>query len=244
VKTRLSLLLIAALSATPFAHPAAHQTASAASLKYHEYRTDITEPPYGLAKVKALVKGIKAGDDEQDELSPKLYNKLSFNEKFTYTMIHGGMIAQNCDIMPVLIDENKKIFGHPPDAFSDETGWSEKQISFLDNNRTRVIGLIRSTMNLRGRVGANLKQAIVEVDGVELIPDLTQLFNKQKKDFDILTVMMLLMEKHNFGPFVTSATHKKLYGPNSNYQSFVVANDANQKLTLARAAAFYKSWKK
>jgi hypothetical protein len=207
---------------------------------YHEYRLAATEPTYGLAKVKRLASKIKIDSEDNHRMSDEQYNSLSFKEKFTYTMVHGEDMSQNCDAMPTIVGEDKKIFPFPPGAFNDEARWSERQTKFLHNNRKQVIGLIRSTIRQKQRVGVNLKQAIVEINAYELIPDLISIYSRSRKDHDILTVLMLLMKEGKYKPFLASSTFTKFYGENANYQAYSEANRANQKLVISRAMGFYR----
>lgn len=214
---------------------------TAASLKYHAYRCESTDPAVPTARVKSLIKHIKPDQDDNRALADKVYNSLTVDEKFAYAMLHGEDFSQNCNEMSVLADEQKKIFAYPPGAFGDEAVWSERQRKFLKDNRSQVISLLRSTMKKKHRAGVNLKQAIVELNAVELIPDLVSLYKSQRKDHDILTVLMLLMKEGRFKPFMESASYKKLYGDDSNYQAYLVANTANQDLVMERALAFHKN---
>ncbi len=237
---------VATLASPLFAQEEGYKPPSQASIKYHEFRYKITEPSYGLSKVKALIKKIKPSgsmdDGEgQQKLDDKAYNALSVEEKFTYTMIHGEVWTQNCDAMMGIIDEEKKAFAYFPSPFGGEELWSERQKQFLVKNRSKVIPLIRSTMTKNHHVGSNLKAAIMEINAYELIPDLVKIYNRDKKDHDILTLFFQLMKENSYKPFMESATYKKLYGPEANYESFIVANAANQKLTIDRATEFYKS---
>src|SRR5262249_48944053 len=162
-------------------------------------------------KVKALIKSIKTDSEENRRLPDKKYNALSFNEKFTYVMLHGEDFSQNCDMMPGFIDEEKKIFSYFPGAFDDTAMWSERQAAFVKNNLTRVIGLIRQTIETRHRVGVNLKQAIIVMNAWELIPDVLAVYKRDHKDHDILTLCNRLMVENKFPTFLKSATYKKLY---------------------------------
>lgn len=213
---------------------------SKATLKYREYRQSSTTPTYGLAKVKALIKKIKPDSDDNRHLNQKDYDKLTVEERFTYTMLHGEDATQNCDAMPLFKDEEKKIFVYIPGSFGDEQTWSERQRAFLKNNRTKVISLLRSTMSAKEHAGVNIKAAILELDAVELIPDLAKLYNAKHYDQDILTVLMLLMREGKFEPFLKSQSYEKLYGENSNYRGYIAANKDNQKLVIDRAMAYYK----
>ena len=214
---------------------------SATSRRYHEYRQAISEPAHHLAKIKTISKKIKADKEGNTRLADKDYEALTFEEKFTFNMIHGEDSSQNCDAMMGIMSEERKIFKYIPDAFGDEITWSVRQREFLKSNRDKVIPLIRATMNLRQRVGANLKDAIMEVNGIELIPDLIATYKLKRKDHDVLTLLMLLMKEGDFSEFKASASYTKLFGENANYKSFLDASPANQKLIMERAMTYYKS---
>lgn len=213
------------------------------SQAYHEYRNRSTVPPYGLAKVKGLIKGIKVDDEDNETLSEKAYNSLSLREKFTYHMVHAESYSQNCDAMPPIQDEQKKIFAYIPEVFN-EYAWSERQKGFLTGNRDSVIALIKESVARTKRIGVNYKQAIVEMNAKEMIPFLIGTYNVTKKDHDILTLLMELMKDNEYGPFLQSATYKKLYGEESNYQDFLDFNKANEEMIIKRATDFYNGLQK
>jgi hypothetical protein len=231
------------LASTPtFANQDNAVKASAASSRYHRYRETITEPTYDLANIKRLVKKYQKNEEETTAGIPSsIYSKLSLKAKFTYHAIFGEVTSQVCDVMPKIIDEEKKIFGQLPPSFSYERGWSESQLEFFKTNRSQVISLIRDTIKTRKKVGVNLKNIINEINGVELIPDLVTAYQTNKRDGDLLTVMMLLMNENKYAPFISSASHKKLYGENSDYRSYINFNKDNTKLIIDRATAFYQS---
>jgi hypothetical protein len=237
---KLSLVLLTLLATAAIFAQGGQPTPSASASRYHVYRTTATEPSSGLAKIKAMVARLKADGDDNRRMPAKEFDALSFQQKFTYTMIHAEDMAQDCNEMPVIIDEDKKIFAYPAAAFDDQAAWSDQQRAFLHKNRTRVISMLRSTIKQKNRVGVNFKQAIVELDAYELIPDLVAVYNKTKKDQDIISVLMILMKDGKFGPFLASSTYTKLYGEGANYQAYDVANDANRKLMIGRAMAYYK----
>ena len=213
-----------------------------ASKAYHAYRMVETDPSYGLTKVESLIKRIKAGSDDNEVMAAKTFNALSVPDKFTYCMMHGEEFSQNCNGMPATLGEEKMIFGHPLGPWFEQNQWSDRQKSFLQKNRTAVVGLLRSTIRSNSRVGSNLKMAIAELDAWELIPDLATSYNKAKRDGDILSVLFLLMKDGKFKPFLTSATYKKIYSDeDASYKSFVSYNSENAQLTIQRATAYYKS---
>ncbi|WP_160713419.1 hypothetical protein [Chitinophaga solisilvae] len=219
------------------------KTPSKESQAYNEYRNKSTVPPYGLAKVKALVKSIPWADDETARMDNKTYLALSLREKFTYVMIHPEISSQNCDPIPPVQDEDKKIFGRLPDAFS-EANWSERQINFLNSNRDSVMAIIRESVIRSKRMGVNYKNAIQEINGREMIPFLIDTYNTDKKDHDILSLLMLLMMKSEYTPFMTSQSYRKLYGPNADFRAYIDFNGANEELILKRATDFYSTIRK
>jgi hypothetical protein len=213
------------------------------SSDYHEYRLGITVPPYGLAKVKGLIASIPPSDDDNKKLNRQAYNTMSFREQFTYHMIHAEAYSQNCDIMPPVQEEHKKIFGQLPDAFGDYS-WSREQGRFMERNRDSVIALIKESVQRSSRMGINYKRTLVDINAREMIPFLVSIYNKDKKDHDILTVLMLLMKNNKYEPFLNSLSYRKLYGENGNYQSYIDLNKANEELIIKRATDFYQTLKK
>ncbi|HWA82827.1 MAG TPA: hypothetical protein VG820_05315 [Fimbriimonadaceae bacterium] len=214
---------------------------SAASRRYHEYRVEMTEHPFGLARVRAVIGRIKPDSEENERLTDRAFNALSFDEKFTFTMIHAEDFAQNCDVMPPIVDEQKKIFAFTPDGMGEERSWSERQRNFLTKNRAKVIDLLRSTIKARRRLGANLKQAIELLDANELIPDAIAVYRRDRKDNDILTMLMLLMKDAKYKPFLASNLYAKLYADEgASYKAFVAADAAHARQILDLATAFSK----
>ncbi|MEI7575596.1 MAG: hypothetical protein WCK51_01790 [Armatimonadota bacterium] len=217
---------------------------SKASEVYRAHRESLTMPSYGLSKVKALIKKYKLRDKEEGVLPPGEYKKLSTGERFTYHMIYGEVSSQNCDAMPTFVDEEKHIYAYPPGAFQDERGWSDSQMATIKKNRAVFIPLLKQTI-LMGKIGCNLKQAILELNAVELIPTICEVYKRKRYDHDILSVLMILMKEGKYAPFLESASYKKLYADeNASYQSFLVANKENQDLIMSRAMAYHASKKK
>ena len=214
--------------------------ASATSEAYHNNRMKNTVPPYGLEKVKNLLSKIDSGSEENRTLSSKDYTSLSLREKFTYTMIHGESYSQNCDVAPPIQEEHQKIMAHLPDAF-DEANWSNRQMDFLNGNRDSVLALIKESVRRSGHMGLNYKTAVVEMNAKEMIPFLAETYNRDRKDHDLLTVMLLLLKINKYQPFTSSASYGKLYGKDSNYQSFIQFNTANEALVLKRATDYFTS---
>jgi hypothetical protein len=206
---------------------------------FHAYRTALTEPSYGLAKVKKMVNAIRRDRDENRRLSSKQFNALTLPETFTYVMVHGEDFSQNCNVMPAIKAEDKKIFAYPAEAFGDETVWSDRQTGFLKKNRSQIIKLIRETIQAQHRVGANLKAAIIELNAREMVPDLISAYQRDRRDNDVLTVLMLLMKQGDYQPFMYTPIYMKLYGDeNASYQEYLESKPANVKTILDNAQLF------
>lgn len=243
MKTVCSFLLCLITITSPAQDEEVWKPASKESEAYHEYRVKPTVPPYGLAKVKALIAKIEADEEDSEALKPAIYSSLTLREKFTYHMIHAESYSQNCDAMPPIQDEHKKIFAYIPDAF-DEYNWSRRQIDFFLNNRDSVIAFISESIRRTKRAGVNFKHAVIQMNAKEMIPLLIQTYNLTKKDYDILTVLMQLMKDNQYEPFLKSASYKKLYNDDSGYQSFLHYNKGNEDLIIKRATNFYNASKK
>lgn len=234
----INLAMLCALTAAQAQEPS---NPSRTSIRYHESRQAMTAPSYSLSRVRALIRRIKADPEGNERLSSKLFNGLSFREKFTYVMIHGEDSSQNCDVMSGIEREERKIFAFTPAPFDDQAVWSKRQRSFLVKNRARVIGLMRDTIRSKGRVGSNFKHAILELKAVELIPDLVGVYNRTRTDHDILTVLMTLMIEGKHRPFLASSVHKRLFGENVSFGASLPASPANQRFVTDQAMRFYKS---
>jgi hypothetical protein len=205
-------------------------------------------PTYGRDKIKALVGKLKfvedpeSGDMGTKALDPKTYASLSFNEKFTYHMIHPESWSQNCDILPAHPKQEERIYGTLVDIFG-EYDWSERQLNFFKNNRDSVTKLMKSLIEEKRFVGQNFKEVIVYMNATEMIPYLINTYNRNKSDHYILTVLLLLMKENKYPEFVNSTGYKKLYGDRTSedYENapHLVYNKANEDLIIQRATNFY-----
>lgn len=217
-------------------------------MAYRKFRQKTTVPPYGLEKIKNLIATIKdiPGDNDDEGIRPlpdAAYQSLSLREKFTYTMIHPETYAQNCDINMIHSNEHKEIFGYLVSEGDEET-WSRRQLDFLRNNRDSVMALIRESANRSKRMGVNYKNAIVEMNGWEMIPYLIDFYRADKKDKDLLTVCLLLMKRGKFAPFLNAPSYKKLYGIEGNHETALDHNKANEDLIISRARTYYQEQKR
>ncbi len=222
-----------------------YKTPSKESEAYHEYRKKITRPPYGLGKITALIKQIKFKDDPNGgeggtkALPAKTYLSLSLQEKFTYNMIHAESYSQNCDAELPVEDEQLKIFGQLPDLFG-EYSWDDRQLRFFKTNRDSVMELMKESIGRTNRIGLNFKHVLVEINAKDMIPLLISTYQLEKKDHDILTVLMLLMRDNMYAPFLNSVSYQKLYAnKESSYRAYLNFNTANEELIIKRATDFY-----
>ena len=215
------------------------------SQSYHDYRHRLTVPPYGILKVRALLPKIKSDEEDNEALSTKDYESLSLREKFTYHMIHAESYSQNGNYVPPPKNEVAKIFAYIPDAF-EEFAWSERQTKFLSINRDSVIALMKESMSRTKKAGINFKQAILEVNAKEMVPDIIAIYkaNTTVKDLDLLSLLMLLMKDNEYEPFLLSGSYKKLYAEDTSYKSYLNYSKGNEELIIKRATDFYNANKK
>jgi hypothetical protein len=213
-------------------------------LTYSELRVKLTRPPYGLENILVMIKKIKSDEESNRALNVADYNSLTLREKFTYNMIHAESYSQNCDAMPAQKNEDQKIFAYLPDAFG-EYAWSERQTKFFSGNRDSVIQFMRESMGRTKRAGINFKQAMLEINAREMIPDIIATFRAGKvKDLDLLTVLMNLMKDNEYEPFLVSGSYKKLYAAETSYKSYLNDVKSNEDLIIKRAMDFYNADKK
>ncbi len=209
-----------------------------------ELRSKMTIPPYGLDKVKALISTIIPEEDKEttdagiNAISAVDFKKLTLREKFTYTMIHAELYAQNCAIPEYQTQIDKKIFATLLDGFN-ESSWSQRQTDFLQENRDSVMKLIQESVVRSKRMGVNYKHAIVEINGWQMIPFIVDYAKKTPKDKDALTLLLLLMKRGEYSEFIKSSSFKKLYGEDSNYNSYLNYNKENEALIFSRALKYY-----
>jgi hypothetical protein len=243
MKLILPILLIA-LSITSFSQRRPRHVDTKDS-QYNAWRVKLTVPPYGLTKIQQLIDNIKRDGEDVEALKPADYNALSMREKFTYNMIHAESYSQNCDYIPPPKSATTKIFAFLPDAFF-EHDWSERQTKFLSGNRDSVIKFMKESMGRTKRAGVNFKQAMLEINAKEMIPDIIATFkaNKTVKDLDMLTVLMNLMKDNEYEPFLISGSYKKLYAPETTYSSYLNYSQGNVDLIIKRATDFYNADKK
>jgi hypothetical protein len=214
-----------------------------------EVENNITEPPYGLEKVKALIGKLQlvdepeGGDAGTKALDKKTYAALSLNEKFTYHMINPESYSQNCDILPLQPKKAERIYGTLRQVFG-EYSWSDRQEDFFKNNRDTVTKLMKTVIEKNRSVGNNFKEAIIDMNATEMIPFLINFYNQDKKDHFILTTLLLLMQKNQYPEFINSTGYKKLYGGDRANEDVynaphLVYNKANEDLIIQRATKFY-----
>jgi len=206
---------------------------------------DLSIPPYGLEKIKALAKkGVRiddpyGGDQSTDSLDAKVYDALTLREKFTYNVIHPESWAQNCNILPMQTDKAARIYGTLPEIYN-EYDWSDHQMAFFRDNRDSVQAWIKEIIQRDGHIGENLRELIVETNATGLIPALAETAKKETKDHYDLTTLLLLMEKNKYPEYVNSSSCKKL-ADHSSYEHppYLVYNKANEDLIVQRATNFY-----
>jgi hypothetical protein len=105
---------------------------------------------------------------------------------------------------------------------------------------------MRESMSRTKKAGVNFKQAIVEINAKEMIPDIIATYkaNTAVRDLDLLSLLMLLMKDNEYEPFLLSGSYKKLYAEDTSYKSYLDYSKANEELIIKRATDFYNADKK
>lgn len=208
--------------------------------------TSMTIPSYGLIEVTQMVKNIRYCDSTDGMeyyagLDKRIYDTLSVPLKFTYNMIYGEDYGQNCDGGPYQPDQETRIYGGFPCAFLENT-WSDRQWSFFKNNKDTVIALMKQILDNTHHLGGNFKDVIVALRADVLIPEIIDAYRHHPYDHELLTVLMLLMERGKYPEFIQSSSHNKLYkGDAVNYSAYLIFNKANEDLIIQRAQRYYTS---
>ncbi|HLK27487.1 MAG TPA: hypothetical protein VKT28_02815 [Puia sp.] len=212
--------------------------------KYQFSREEITIPEYGLNRVEKLIKDSLHKDDFRSALDEKKYQSLSLRERFTYNMINPEAYAQNCSFMPLVPDAQKKIFAELPIVF-EGFHFSKRQDDFFMANSDSVIEWMRYSIAKTKKVGMNYKRVIEYVNAKQLIPVLIEAYDADKKDHDILTVLMLLMDRNKYPAFLNSDLHKRLYDAKETpFKSYVDYTLLNEALIIKKAEDFYNGLSK
>ena len=213
---------------------------------YYGMREKTSTPPFGLKKIQSLVeqrlKSLpnEALVDYDGGISGANFDKLSFEEKFTYTMIYPEIYSQACAERMFVFDPQSKIFGHLLFVYSG-VFWSDRQLHFMKKNRKRVIYLITDQAIHSNTLGLNYKTALIEIDAWESIPFLISFYQKNPKDKDILTTLLQLLKKSDLVGFKQSKIYYKLYGENTHSDSWVNFSSSNEEFIIESAQALYKT---
>lgn len=211
-----------------------------------EERLKNSIPSYNLSKIQKLISKLSSiNDTESNEysdryLSEKDFDKLTIKEKFTYTMVYPEIKSSSEDIDSLAIYEENKIFGKLPTIINDPK-WSARQKKFLKQYRKNIQEFIRETSLKNQYMGLNFKKALLEINAIESIPFLVDFYNStDKNDKDLLTVLMLLVKKGKYYPFVRSNVYRQLYNDDVNSQvSCIDYSDINEEYILKTAHNYY-----
>ena len=228
---RLAVLIVFAAGCLALAQTKGQDPA----MKEYAYRYEITKPAFGLKKIEALI--------HRNPVPESAFRSLTVEERFTYVVLHGEVFSQGCAAFPFTSPAGHKIFARAAEGLGDppNSQWSAREIRFLLRHRGEVIDLLRETIRSRNRIGANLKMAIDEVAARELVPDMLDVFERDRKDLDILTLCLIMMKDDQYQPFLESTAYRTLYGPVSNERSSLEANRANIDAIESMARAYWRS---
>ncbi|MGN7783018.1 hypothetical protein ACTJIJ_00770 [Niabella sp. 22666] len=209
----------------------------------NEYRK-ASIPSYGLEKVRQIVSQTPKREGYMNRPIPQsTYDPLSVKEKFTYAMMHPEAYLQNCSFYGDL-HNGGKIFGRLSLGFNENT-LSKRQLDFLQAYRDSVLFLINDSYQQHIPIGINFKQAISEVNGWEFIPVLIDCYNKDKKDADVLCLLMILMKKGAFNDFCSSTIYDQLYGKGRHpFYATIQHSPDNERFIIKAALKYFNHQKK
>lgn len=212
---------------------------------YYAMREKVSIPPFGLKKVQGLVKqrlkDLPEGalTDYDGGISTTSFNKLSFEEKFTYTMIYPEIYSQACAEGMFFFDPQDKIFAHLRFVYNG-VFWSERQLKFMKGNKKKIIELIIDQAKQGRGLGMNYKTALIEIDAWESIPFLVDFYQTRPIDKDILTTLLQLLKQGNLSAFEQSKIYNKLYGEATHHDSWIKFSRANETYIIESAEAYHK----
>jgi hypothetical protein len=211
-----------------------------------------------------LIKGIgaRAGFDTLDRevdsgfrrllLTSVLFRNMTLHERFIYNIIRPRRYTQNCTLHVAYLANGtatsvkpaKRLYAQLPVPGSEYT-WGDEQLSFFRDNRDSTLAWIREDIQRTRLVGLNYKTVLVEVNAVELIPDLLAIHDRQMvlrhEDDDIYTVIMQLMEKARYGPWLQTDLRKKLYGEDAVFWASVLCTPGLDLMIHRLGMGFYKT---
>ncbi len=222
------------------------------SRAYHDYKL-YNNNCYNSSRVDKLISASEKGnivpDGEMDEdgrgITKAEFATLNAKELLEYCTKYPESFTQICaDDIPVQ-DEQKKILPYLAESMN-EYNLSERQVKALKAKQGAIIKLIFDCGAKEKRIGNNFKQILLSINAVKAIPELIKTYNaNSKKDVDILTLLMLLMNENKYKPFLQSAIYKNLYDneDESTYQSHIDFNKSNEKFILQTATKYFSTIK-
>jgi hypothetical protein len=223
---------------------------SASSTAYAKFKAYKNKHGLISAKVQKLLKVQKAKDNnatdddyENRGISQEDLNGLSASELYSYCMAYPESYSQICDVIPPIKDEDKKIMALLATNY-DEYYLSTRQIEALKTNSDAIVKIVFTIVNKENRLGLNNKILLHAINAKKAIPNIIKFYKAStKKDYDVLTLLNLLMLDGKYEPFMSSASYKKLYAENEtpSYDRHLTFNKDNEALILERAQAYYDS---
>lgn len=216
-------------------------------LKYYNNREKLSYPPFGLRKIRKLIKAEMRKiprdypvDDFNVGITDSKFEKLSLEEKFAYCLIHPEIYSQNCAESIYFFEPQNKIFGELTSSYPLQ-GWSDRQITFFETYKKDNLVLFEKTLNNTGHFGMNLKVFLLEIDAWEEIPFLIDYYSSHPNDNDVLTILLGLMKNNDYANLLNSGFYKKLFDNDDYLERWIFASQANKDMILALANDYYQS---
>lgn len=160
---------------------------------------------------------------------------LSLRQQFVYHMIHPEVYSQMCGLARRPVDKSR-IYARLGET-RDEWKWSSRQRQFLTDHRDSVISWMRTIMREDSTATNNVKDAILLVNGIEMIPEIISWYRKTG-DNDILTVLALLLQQNKDIPFRLTPVYGELYGDDKSYRTFIPWTPGNERMIIGQSKVF------
>jgi hypothetical protein len=172
------------------------QNIYSSTLSYLDQKSQNSIPSFCSSTLKFLYEqGISSSEID--------WNEFSETEKFSYCMLFPEDYSQSCAGTPIIPGQEYYITSTFPTyasgLFKGEGTyqWSPRQLSFLLNNREKVIDWIISESRNENRIGQNYKSTLSLLIAKESIPEIIDIALKDIRDNDYWSLLLNICSKVN-----------------------------------------------
>jgi len=155
------------------------------------------------------------------KLTDEEFNSLNVMQGLIYALEYPESYHQICMRFAPDYEWDKKIHANLQSTIQGAV-MSKRQLNYLKNNRDTVVSYINFCIGGLNYASTPIKKLIVDMNMVECIPNIMKLV-RIPGYFDTynLTVLMKLMTKNNYKPFLDSVIYNDVYGKKANYKTSI-----------------------